>query len=317
MRASTSERPWLFWGLVAVGIVVIGVLALIPASTLGAARVKLSGRGALCGWDRVLTMEDSIAQLSAIRGSLSGSIAVEDNDSELGIVKVRSPTRSFWIKQSGTAMDGPSLLHYLIAEHVWMLKMSPNDGPRAGDVVIDCGAHVGTFVDEALSLGVSKVIAVEPDPIHIECLRRNFAQEIADGRVVLVPKGVWSEPGTMQLTLASENSGMNSLARGVDGQSVEVPVTTIDQIVADLGLTRVDYLKMDIEGAEKHALTGASDTLSQFRPRLMLESNSSAEGVVEPEFVKNLDNSYEVSLGPCALAKEMPLSLIPYVIYYF
>ena len=49
----------------------------------------------------------------------------------------------------------------------------------------------------------------------------------------------------------------------------------------------------------------------------MLESNSSAEGVIAPEFVMSLNNDYETSLGPCALAKEMPLSLIPYVIYYF
>ena len=298
-------------------MIFISALALIPGSTLGAIRLKLSGRAPLCAWDRVFTMEESVERLTALRHSLGASIVVQDHDPQLGIDKFSSPTRSFWIKQSGTAMDGSSLLLYLLAEHVWMHEMSPNDGPQAGDVVIDCGAHVGTFVDDALSRGVSKVIAIEPDPIHIECLRRNFPEEIADGRVVLIPKGVWSEPGTMQLTLATENSGMNSLARSVDGQAMEVPVTTIDQIVADLGLEQVNYLKMDIEGAEKHALTGARDTVSRFRPRLMLESNSSAEGVVDTEFVKHLENSYKMSLGPCALAKEMPLSLIPYVIYYF
>ena len=49
-----------------------------------------------------------------------------------------------------------------------------------------------------------------------------------------------------------------------------VPLTTIDKIVNELGLERVDFIKMDIEGAEVAALTGARETLRRFRPRLAI-----------------------------------------------
>ena len=64
---------------------------------------------------------------------------------------------------------------------------------HVGDIVLDAGANVGVFTRKALWAGASKVIAIEPGPENLECLRRNFASEIADGRVVLYPKGVWNK----------------------------------------------------------------------------------------------------------------------------
>jgi hypothetical protein len=54
-----------------------------------------------------------------------------------------------------------------------------------------CGAHIGVYIREALSLGAKLVVAVEPALENLECLRRNFATEIAAGRVIVYPKGVW------------------------------------------------------------------------------------------------------------------------------
>src|SRR5258705_4175296 len=54
-------------------------------------------------------------------------------------------------------------------------------GVRSGDVVFDCGAHVGTYARKALNAGASKVIAIEPSPEAVESLRRNLEPEIASG----------------------------------------------------------------------------------------------------------------------------------------
>ena len=51
-----------------------------------------------------------------------------------------------------------------------------------------------------------------------------------------------------------------------------MPLTTIDRIVAELDLPRVDYIKLDIEGAESNAIRGASKTLEKFRPRMAIAS---------------------------------------------
>lgn len=54
---------------------------------------------------------------------------------------------------------------------------------QPGDVVLDAGAYVGTYTRHALERGAKLVVAIEPSPISVECLRRNLASEIAAGRL--------------------------------------------------------------------------------------------------------------------------------------
>ncbi|MEN6536633.1 MAG: FkbM family methyltransferase, partial [Bryobacteraceae bacterium] len=103
---------------------------------------------------------------------------------------------------------------------------------RPGDVVIDCGAWIGTTVRQALKRGARKVVAVEPTPETVECLRRTFAAEIASGRVIVCPKGIWDVE--MVLTLYENgNSGAANSFNGYRDNStgVSIPVTTIDRLV--------------------------------------------------------------------------------------
>lgn len=139
---------------------------------------------------------------------------------------------------------------------------------RPGDVVIDCGANIGTMSRIALRAGASKVIAIEPSPVNLEPLRRNLAEAIGLRRATVIPKGAWDKEGTMTMNVSSATSAMDSLVLARDGKGVEVPLTTIDKIVADLGLDRVDFIKIDTEGAERHILAGAKETLRRWKPRL-------------------------------------------------
>jgi len=77
------------------------------------------------------------------------------------------------------------------------------DHVKPGDIVLDCGAHVGVFTDIALRRGASKVVSIEPDPTNLECLRRNFPSEIASGRVIIVPKGVWNRDQIITLYIGA------------------------------------------------------------------------------------------------------------------
>jgi FkbM family methyltransferase len=122
---------------------------------------------------------------------------------------------------------------------------------RPGDVVLDAGANVGVFTRKALWAGASKVIAIEPGPENLECLRRNFAAEIADGRVVLYPKGIWDKDDILKLRVDPNDSARDTFVRPIEGaQFIEVPLTTVDKMVVQLRLSKVDFIKMDIEGAE-------------------------------------------------------------------
>jgi FkbM family methyltransferase len=177
-------------------------------------------------------------------------------------------------------------------------------GIREGDIVLDCGAHVGTFTQTALSRGAAKVIAIEPSPRNVECLRRNFPKEIESGRVVIYPKGVWNKDDTMVLEKVHDNSAADTVVMhqpgAADGE--RVPLTTIDKLVAELGLTRVDYIKMDIEGAEVPALQGAASTIPKWKPRLALAAYHKLDDPVTiPAAVDKLAEGYTHRCGSCVM----------------
>ena len=121
--------------------------------------------------------------------------------------------------------------------------------------------------------------------------------------MILYPKGVWDREDTLQLNIPP---GMASTAATVAlprraGVTAAVPLTTIDQLVTDLHLDRVDFIKMDIEGAEPNALRGANRTVGQFHPRLAisLEHRPSDPGAI-PALTRQLWPGYATECGPCA-----------------
>ena len=143
---------------------------------------------------------------------------------------------------------------------------------RPGDVVIDCGGHVGFYTKLALRQGASLVVAFEPDPENHGLFSQNLQQEIADGRVILIKAGVWDERDELVFHHSKDNPGAHGFF-GNDGEEVlveNVPVLPLDDQVEELGLQRVDWIKMDIEGAEQRALKGAARTLAKFRPSLAI-----------------------------------------------
>jgi FkbM family methyltransferase len=141
-----------------------------------------------------------------------------------------------------------------------------------GDVVIDCGGHVGFYTKLALSRGASLVVALEPDPENHWLFSQNLEKEIAEGRVRLIKAGVWDEKGELVFHHDVENPGAHSFfGRGGKETLIEnVPVLPLDDLVEELGLERVDWIKMDIEGAEQRALMGAARTLGRFKPNLAI-----------------------------------------------
>ncbi|HSB13872.1 MAG TPA: FkbM family methyltransferase, partial [Bryobacteraceae bacterium] len=188
------------------------------------------------------------------------TLAVADNDESLDLLKVRTRRGDFWVQRNGTHWDGTQLLAYLLTEHQMFAEKASAGYVRRGDVVVDCGAHIGVFTRFALDAGASRVVAIEPDPANLECLRRNMA---GDSRVTVIPKAVWSEEtGTLELLIAANNSGSNRVVGSHGANTIRVAATTLDNIEKDLRLTRVDFIKLDIEGAERHALKGASRMLS-------------------------------------------------------
>jgi FkbM family methyltransferase len=181
--------------------------------------------------------------------------------------------------------------------------------PHPGDVVLDCGANYGIYTRKALRDGAKLVVSIEPEPTLITCLRRTFEKEIARGRVIVVPKGVWDHEDTLVLHRIPQRPWGDSFLPAEGAQSsVEAPLSTIDRIVSELGLSRVDFIKMDIEGAEERALVGAQQTIRRFHPRMAVcvyHQPSDPERI--PALVRQYAPSYRLEC-PC---KEWYGKIIP------
>ena len=142
-----------------------------------------------------------------------------------------------------------------------------------------------------------KVIAIEPAPENLECLRRNFAAEIAAGWVIVYPEGVWDKDDVLKLWINPKNSAADTfVGQFKNTPFVEVPLTTIDKLVEELHLPKVDFIKMDIEGAEQKAIVGAKNTIAKFRPRMALcIYHLPDDATMVPQLVHDVVSDYGVS----------------------
>ena len=79
----------------------------------------------------------------------------------------------------------------------------------------------------------------------------------------------------------------------------------------------MDFIKLDIEGAEREALRGAVQVLKKYRPRLMIDSyHLPDDNVVLPEIIRGAQPDYESSCGFCELSQKNETGLIPHTMFY-
>ena len=204
----------------------------------------------------------------------------------------RTDLGDFWIPAPGN-----SQLSFLIWE-MTVQRVYENGAVRIrpGDTVVDCGAHVGVFTRYALSRGVAKVVAIEPEPTNIACLKANLAPEIASGKVVLIKAGVWDEKTNLPLTVSPGHSGSHRFDdHAGDRHSDGIPVLPLDEMVEQLGLERVDFIKMDIEGAEARALRGAMQIVRRFKPNMAICTyHGEQDPRMVPQAVHSISEDYLV-----------------------
>jgi len=173
-----------------------------------------------------------------------------------------------WIAKPGVYV----IKHLQWEQVVQKVYHHPQVHVRAGDVVIDCGAHIGGFTRVALDSGARLVVAIEPEKSNLEAFRRNLAAEIKSGRIKLVEKGIWDASGKLTLNLSDVGDSHSMVVPQKGDKKVTIDVTTLDALAAELHLPRVDFIKMDVEGAERNALGGARKLLKRWRPRLAISS---------------------------------------------
>ena len=165
-----------------------------------------------------------------------------------------------------------------------MLGLDQIVGP--GSVCIDVGAAAGLYT-LALSrlVGPSGLVhSVEPLAIARPFWTRVLGAE-SGGNVRHHTVALGGEPGSGTMSvpvgrygavtgrsfLAGRSSGLGSNAEFRAHKNINVAVQTLDGLVERAGLPRVDFIKIDVEGAELHVLQGGEQVIEKFHPAVMAE----------------------------------------------
>lgn len=143
-----------------------------------------------------------------------------------------------------------------------------------GGVLLDVGAHVGHW-SLRLAARAEHVYAVEANPASAATLRRNLAlNDITN--VTVLEVAAWDEETFLMLDdpgrqVAGGSTRTIPIGEPDGGEHTAVPARPLDNVPELTAAQRIDLVKMDVEGADLHALRGMSALLAKHRPTLFIE----------------------------------------------
>jgi len=140
------------------------------------------------------------------------------------------------------------------------------------DIVIDAGANLGLFSLYCLNKNVQKVYAFEPQKSVLPILEKNILLNNAEEYIEIVPFGLSDKVGEFELS--HSNIGPSAASIVIDEivsmNSEVIKCVDLDSWVIENNIFRVDFIKADIEGAERKMLAGATRILKDFSPNLAI-----------------------------------------------
>lgn len=152
------------------------------------------------------------------------------------------------------------------------------DHVHAESVCLDVGANIGVHTVQLGRLAArGRVLAFEPGEENLAYLRRNLDAAGLD-HVEPVAVGLYSHEGELSFVASRHHPGGSFIAANPveieRGEVVgQVEVTTLDSFVLRESLSRIDFIKVDVEGSEIHFLEGAEETLRRHQPVMVMECN--------------------------------------------
>lgn len=153
---------------------------------------------------------------------------------------------------------------------------------KPGDTVIDIGANFGLytkFLSEATG-NTGKVFSFEPVPGTFDILKNNINKSKLNN-VTIFKKAISDKNGEAFIFIpeykdGSENYYEASLQNATQENGIRIETIRLDDWLSDK-INNIDFIKMDVEGHEPQALSGAEKILSKFHPKLMIEINDGFE----------------------------------------
>lgn len=149
------------------------------------------------------------------------------------------------------------------------------------DVLIDAHAHIGLFSKWALmKLGVKTLIAMEPDKNNFEILKENIPYRLNNGVPAALNSALFGNE-----CLLGISPGANSAANKVFIGGGDCSAITMNHLF-ELGIERVDLLRLDLNGAEVSVFSKAAEWLPKVNNILVRHWSSNASGILKAELEK-------------------------------
>jgi FkbM family methyltransferase len=160
--------------------------------------------------------------------------------------------------------------------------------PKQGDIVVDIGANIGRYtIISSKRVGINgKVISIEANPGNFELLNRNIRlNQLAN--IVSLNHAVYSKETKLKLYTPGEESGHTIYNTVIldraqnEDKFVEVNANTLDYLLQSKGINQeeVNWIKIDVEGAEFEVLKGATNILSKSKDiALLIEIHNLSDG---------------------------------------
>ena len=152
---------------------------------------------------------------------------------------------------------------------------------RSGNIALDIGANMGVHaLHMAVAVGsTGRVIAVEPTSYPLARLKNNLAANPAlSSRVQILKALIAASPGQQippsiqsSWRLAGDTTGAHPISRGVPEDTAGAESIMIDELAAREDLKNVDFIKIDVDGAENDVIVGGERTITSFQPIILLE----------------------------------------------
>ncbi|MEQ8935972.1 MAG: FkbM family methyltransferase [Amphiplicatus sp.] len=195
---------------------------------------------------RLKLMRQSFLAALKIDGNVP--VSIEDRDGKISILV------------EGRRVAVPSALRWKLYRRGWKARLDRLEheygvGRHAAlgrdSVVVDIGANVGEFAHVCARYG-ARALCVEPDPKTHACLLRNIE---GLGDAFAFDAVIWKEDGAVDFGIAPERADSSMFAAGAP--RVKREAITLERFARERGLSRIDFVKCDAEGAEPEVLEGA------------------------------------------------------------
>jgi len=167
---------------------------------------------------------------------------------------------------------------------------------KNGGTFLDIGSNIGYYSLMAAKLGATKIIGVEPNPQVLERFKANIKFNKFEKLIKTFQIGVGEKQGFMELNLSEIDMGSSSIVNTkFNSDRIKIKVIPLSELLKKEGITKVDVLKIDIEGFEDRALFPYFKNLDKkFYPRLVLMEDSSQTDWEENILEWLLANGYRV-----------------------